>query len=281
MSSPATPFHHGIVLHDKDRKSTTSAKVLHSGVQPINLQRTGTCSNCWSAANVKICYSCGCFVCEGCMSKTQECCIVCATTFPVWVSFQPHSAAPTSAQPANPSCAGLQTPLDTSLKQDQGSQRCFQHLPPDAPSFDVEVRGKPLQSAVMVSNELTEDHVDCQGVQDVEGTTLMLCNIPCSFSRDAITDHIQKAGFSGKYEFVHVPLRNFTRKTKAYNLGYAFVKFKDISTATSFASTFNGCNFPGSDKVGSVKMAHSGAFKPSPMRGRKSTRQTSEGWIGK
>jgi hypothetical protein len=71
-----------------------------------------------------------------------------------------------------------------------------------------------------------------------EFTTLMLRNIPNSYSRNMLIELLDKEGFSGLYDLVYVPV-DFGRLA---GLGYAFVNLITNDAAESARQTFQGFN---------------------------------------
>lgn len=66
-------------------------------------------------------------------------------------------------------------------------------------------------------------------------TTLMIRGIPCGLSQKDILSLVDNSGFKGKYDFFYMP-----RKSSRWNLGFAFINFKETIEAWTFAFTFNG-----------------------------------------
>lgn len=87
-----------------------------------------------------------------------------------------------------------------------------------------------------------------------EKTTVMLRNIPNNFTRTLFLELLDSAGFSGKYDFVYLPI-DF--KSQA-GLGYAFVNFALHADADHCWRVFEGFTDWGmlSSKVGSVTWGH-------------------------
>jgi hypothetical protein len=71
-----------------------------------------------------------------------------------------------------------------------------------------------------------------------EFTTLMLRNIPNSYSRNMLLELLDKEGFSGDYDLVYVPV-DFGRLA---GLGYAFVNLTTNDAAERARQTFQGFN---------------------------------------
>lgn len=67
-------------------------------------------------------------------------------------------------------------------------------------------------------------------------TTMMLRNIPISFTRAMLADKLDKAGFRGSYDFLYLPIDHSTN----IGFGYAFVNFTSPSGARLFKNTFHG-----------------------------------------
>jgi hypothetical protein len=70
-------------------------------------------------------------------------------------------------------------------------------------------------------------------------TTMMLRNIPNSFTRAMLADTLDKAGFRGSYDFVYLPIDHSTN----IGFGYAFVNFTSPSGAQTQYSCFTGGGF--------------------------------------
>jgi len=93
---------------------------------------------------------------------------------------------------------------------------------------------------------------------------MMICNIPCRLSQEAVVGAIHSVGFAGTYDFVYLP----DRKRGAHgarasgNIGYAFVNFKSTRHAEAFAASFDDFQFPGthSAKRCTLKYAHCQGF---------------------
>lgn len=71
--------------------------------------------------------------------------------------------------------------------------------------------------------------------QILEGTTLMLRNIPNRFSRDMLLSHLNKH-YEGEFDFVYLPI-DFKNKC---NIGYCFINFKSLDVCERFKKQFHG-----------------------------------------
>lgn len=100
---------------------------------------------------------------------------------------------------------------------------------------------------------------------DSTSTTMMICDLPCRINRTTLLEAVDAAGFSGTYDFVHLPCRYGHENT---NIGYGFVNFKDSASAAKFAMMFEGYKFGGfkSTKRCRVKIAAHQGFDGSVDR---------------
>jgi hypothetical protein len=93
------------------------------------------------------------------------------------------------------------------------------------------------------------------GNGNIEGKTMMICNIPCRLRRKELIDAIVEMGFGGRFDVVRIPGRFGHSKT---NLGYAFIHFLQVTDADNFANAFEGYRFSShkdSAKACTVKVA--------------------------
>ncbi|CAE7501728.1 mei2 [Symbiodinium natans] len=88
----------------------------------------------------------------------------------------------------------------------------------------------------------------------VDGTTIMLRNLPAKFSQQSMLQLLNDNGFQGKYDFVYLPM-DFRNGT---NLGYAFVNTLTHQDALEAMDAYQGFTgwADGSDKVCEVSWAH-------------------------
>lgn len=78
-----------------------------------------------------------------------------------------------------------------------------------------------------------------------EHTTVMMCRVPLSYSRDRLIDLMDSHGFAKKFDFVYLPA-NFTTML---GVGYAFVNLTTHEHAKEFVRVFDG--FTDWDSLGS------------------------------
>lgn len=72
-----------------------------------------------------------------------------------------------------------------------------------------------------------------------EATTLMVRNVPNSYSRKALMAEMDALGFQGLYDFVYLPIDCATQ----WNVGYAFVNFEEPASATAFTEAMENYRF--------------------------------------
>lgn len=72
--------------------------------------------------------------------------------------------------------------------------------------------------------------------ESVPQTTLMLRNVPTTYSRAVLLELLRKKGFGGQFDFVYLPM-----DFKSHNsLGYAFVNLRSAEQATHCWEAFDG-----------------------------------------
>lgn len=95
-----------------------------------------------------------------------------------------------------------------------------------------------------------------------EGSTVMLCNIPCRVGRHDLVKALEAYDFADSYNFIHLPKGKSRRYRRYGNIGYTFIGFNTPDTADKFAKAFDDFQFPGmrSVKKCKVKLAHMAGF---------------------
>ena len=94
----------------------------------------------------------------------------------------------------------------------------------------------------------------------------MLCGIPCRLGPQEIVDVIHAKGFSDAYDLIFVPpppnSGRRSGRSRARNIGYAFINLMTPELATAFALAFNKFAFPNnySKKLCSTVLAHRQGF---------------------
>jgi len=67
-------------------------------------------------------------------------------------------------------------------------------------------------------------------------TTVMMKNIPFSYTCDSLIDLLESKGFSGWFDFVYAPIK----RTEVLGVGYAFVNITSTERAEKFMLAFEG-----------------------------------------
>jgi protein phosphatase 1 regulatory subunit 42 len=93
----------------------------------------------------------------------------------------------------------------------------------------------------------------------VDGTTLMLRNIPNKYTQTQLLEEIEVLGFAGTYDFFYLPMDKQNRS----NVGYAFINFLDAASATKCWSVLTNYKFQRfqSKKICAVSPAHLQGFE--------------------
>lgn len=111
-----------------------------------------------------------------------------------------------------------------------------------AKQADSDTYSSGMASSTMAASDADSVVSISSGDEDHEArsgkpkTTMMLRNIPNSFTRAMLADKLDKAGFRGSYDFVYLPIDHSTN----IGFGYAFVNFTSPNGARLFKNTFHG-----------------------------------------
>lgn len=161
---------------------------------------------------------------------------------PQGVDWQQHAAATAAAQAAASAAYAAAYQQST-----RGVGGPLPHVPPMAP---------PMQQPY-----------DAASVR----TTVMLRNVPETFTRDMLTKMLDREGFHGRYDFVYMPM-NFRTKS---SFGYAFVNMVEHADAVRIHKQFEGFHRWGveSEKICEVSwsdmhqglVAHIDRYRNSPV----------------
>eukprot|EP00929_Paragymnodinium_shiwhaense_P079199 TRINITY_DN41201_c0_g1_i1.p1 TRINITY_DN41201_c0_g1~~TRINITY_DN41201_c0_g1_i1.p1 ORF type:complete len:196 (+),score=40.24 TRINITY_DN41201_c0_g1_i1:57-590(+) len=63
---------------------------------------------------------------------------------------------------------------------------------------------------------------------------VMLLNLPREAMAEEILHKVDELGFRGRYDFLHLPMKSAGYKQNLGSYGYAFINFKDRSSAENF-----------------------------------------------
>merc|ERR1719326_2388064 len=77
---------------------------------------------------------------------------------------------------------------------------------------------------------------DADAAQAVPRTSVMLRNLPNSYTRQLLMSLLDEEGFAGKYDFVYLPIDFKTR----LSLAYAFINFVSAEETKRFWKHFHG-----------------------------------------
>eukprot|EP00411_Alexandrium_monilatum_P089974 CAMPEP_0175752056 /NCGR_PEP_ID=MMETSP0097-20121207/61558_1 /TAXON_ID=311494 /ORGANISM="Alexandrium monilatum, Strain CCMP3105" /LENGTH=142 /DNA_ID=CAMNT_0017060809 /DNA_START=8 /DNA_END=436 /DNA_ORIENTATION=+ len=79
-----------------------------------------------------------------------------------------------------------------------------------------------------------------------ETTTMMVGNLPCRLTIEMFSEVLDRGGFKGCYDFVHVVSSSAPGSGAAFgNLGYCFINFGNAELAEEFRRNFDGYTFEG------------------------------------
>jgi len=93
----------------------------------------------------------------------------------------------------------------------------------------------PLCLALAASAPGAGAHAE-EGAKEARKTTVMMCNVPLSYTCDSLIGLLESKGFSGWFDFVYVPM-NFT---EMLGVGYAFLNMTTPERAEEFMLAFEG-----------------------------------------
>jgi len=78
--------------------------------------------------------------------------------------------------------------------------------------------------------------------ENLDLTSLMICNIPCRITQKQLAAAVDALGFSGKYDFLYAPR---ARGGSSPSIGYSFINMKSIDDVAPFIATMTGYTFEG------------------------------------
>lgn len=110
------------------------------------------------------------------------------------------------------------------------------------------VAKKLSHSSVPKSTDLTRKF-GCSR-EDAQITTLMIRNIPNTYTRAMLSAELDNLGFAGHYNFLYLPID----KSTSWNVGYSFVNFLDANIAYCFRQVTVNYKF--------CQASHQGVHKP-------------------
>eukprot|EP00930_Biecheleria_cincta_P005054 TRINITY_DN10597_c0_g1_i1.p1 TRINITY_DN10597_c0_g1~~TRINITY_DN10597_c0_g1_i1.p1 ORF type:complete len:430 (+),score=80.45 TRINITY_DN10597_c0_g1_i1:119-1408(+) len=87
--------------------------------------------------------------------------------------------------------------------------------------------------------DLAKEFTSQQDDSSSQITTVMIRNVPNQYHRGHLMQELDKVGFAGKYDFVHLPIDQQTK----WNVGYAFVNFDSSKDCTRCMKEMAGHKF--------------------------------------
>jgi len=87
--------------------------------------------------------------------------------------------------------------------------------------------------------------------QRTSTTTVMIRNIPYTYTVEELEHDVQNVGFGDLYDFLYLP----KQRSCGRNLGYAFLNFPLREHASQFQEVFHRHNFKGTGEAGFRKLA--------------------------
>jgi len=284
MASVSTDF---IVLQQNTHKTAHSTLCEDAMMELMDTEdcwqvKSSPCALCGFPSSRR-CYSCASWVCSDCMAQGESC-FDCLTIFPVRAQDPASGEMPTASgempwfssalqaaeqrtqapltQDTEPNAkhgAGGKRKKATKVKdwlvaQEKGKETKEQNKE----RTTTETRGEQILPTSRTGMQMNEEETQ----EEDDERSLMLCNIPCRLGHDDLVDAINGMGFTGLYDFVHLPpARHWPRgkaKSTLRNVGYAFVHFNLAEDASDFANKFQGHQFRclTSDKRCVVQPAH-------------------------
>lgn len=112
----------------------------------------------------------------------------------------------------------------------------------NAKQVDSDVYSSGMASSTIAASDADSVVSISSGDEEVEArsgkpkTTMMVRNIPTSFTRAMLADKLDEGGFHGRYDFVYLPIDHSTN----IGFGYAFVNFTSPNGARLFKNAFHG-----------------------------------------
>jgi len=109
---------------------------------------------------------------------------------------------------------------------------------PDMSDVSTSSDSSPRSAARRASSMLgtLAEHMATRNPNEPCRSTLKIANIPRRCGKDELVAAIDAVGFGGAYDFFYLPLGLQSKK----NHGYAFINFKDNSSADVFTQMFQG-----------------------------------------
>lgn len=102
--------------------------------------------------------------------------------------------------------------------------------------YEAKEAGLKKSTRSQSQNQSSSSPISTLGQAKEARTTIMMRDIPNSYSTSRLIELFDTAGFQGTYDFVYLPIDFRTKMS----LGYAFVNFVDSGVAQQFMICFEG-----------------------------------------
>lgn len=135
-----------------------------------------------------------------------------------------------------PGCADWGTPL-----------ALFDCLPLETPRWPQQQEAVRVTASDQQASQANQ--LGCQE-QEIGTTSLMIRNIPYKMTLKGLMSIIDKQGFAGTYDFLHLPGRGYHFS----NLGYAFINFCTSAAVVPFVAKFHGVRFSDFSNINTQKV---------------------------
>lgn len=150
--------------------------------------------------------------------------------------------------------SGRTTPQELQEGDDRSSTFGASDRRPGTPPPGVRYPRRLSHRCVPKGTDLGERFSEEKAKDEI--TTLMIRNIPNVYTRTMLVEELDSLNFGGEYDFLYLPIDKSTQ----WNVGYAFVNFKDPEVAKLCMKTMANYVFQrfehGSGKVTQISAAH-------------------------
>lgn len=140
----------------------------------------------------------------------------------------------------------------------------------------VSLRSSPAVSSLEAHENKPKDHASLLKPHHGAITALMVRNLPCSITRDQLSEVVDSMGFREKYDWLYLPMKNRQPKaagqqvhSRPSNLGYGFINFPMAEDARQFAAAFGGYTFKGTNSMKRCEIGPAHVQASMPWLGQK------------
>jgi hypothetical protein len=120
---------------------------------------------------------------------------------------------------------------------------------PDSLSTEA-ISDQPSESSVEVEldSRSPKPNVEDPDVENPEGYTVMISNIPNWAEDEDLVEVLEEVGLGGRYSYLYIP-RSYTSQRASAAMGYAIVKFVERTHAAECRRRVSGTRFRGSQNM--------------------------------